>query len=278
MSTRLHSLCLVIVLTFATHWAMSVWAMQLSLPKEERKYLEEQLAEETFEEELQAVLKKWAMNGQKGLPETPHPATYSAKAIEAWVVDEETGQPLEGVLVVAHWQLAPLLGHGPPVGQVTVLETVTDTKGRLYFPAWGPKPREPKSGLLTYYDPEIFLFKSGYRWRSLRNDVQTLMKNSVRSSDWSGQTLKLKKVAGNDEQYAKSVEALEENLEFAFRHDDCSWKQIPRILAVLHVESQRLIEKKINNVRSAMESWENHNKSTVEKCGSVQTFLRSYLP
>ena len=30
---------------------------------------------------------------------------YSATAIEAWIVDTETKQPLEGVVVVADWKL-----------------------------------------------------------------------------------------------------------------------------------------------------------------------------
>ena len=30
---------------------------------------------------------------------------YSAAPIEAWVVDAETGKPLEGVIVSANWQL-----------------------------------------------------------------------------------------------------------------------------------------------------------------------------
>ena len=60
--------------------------------------------------------------------------TYSAKAIEAWVVDAETKKPLEGVIVVAHWELNYGL-EGGGAYQLQVMEDVTDKKGRFYFPA-----------------------------------------------------------------------------------------------------------------------------------------------
>src|SRR6266849_1854255 len=66
--------------------------------------------------------------------------TYSAEPIEAWVVDADSGQPIEGVVVTANWELEiGTLGGNIPVGQIMVMETVTDQKGRFYFPAWGPK-------------------------------------------------------------------------------------------------------------------------------------------
>ena len=53
---------------------------------------------------------------------------YSAKAIEAWVVDANSGQPLEGVAVVAHWELNYGL-EGGGAYQLIVMETVTDSAG-----------------------------------------------------------------------------------------------------------------------------------------------------
>ena len=43
--------------------------------------------------------------------------TYSAEAIEAWVVDAETGQPIEGVVVAANWQLGTRQHHGKQYGR-----------------------------------------------------------------------------------------------------------------------------------------------------------------
>ena len=64
--------------------------------------------------------------------------SYSAKPIEAWVVDAQTGKPLEGVNVVAHWKLRYGLEGGGSY-QLHIMEDVTDKNGRFFFPAWGPK-------------------------------------------------------------------------------------------------------------------------------------------
>src|SRR5690348_13390482 len=61
---------------------------------------------------------------------------YSAEPITAWVVDAETKQPLAGVNVVAHWQLEGGLEGGNNIGQMMVMEAVTDTAGKFSFPAW----------------------------------------------------------------------------------------------------------------------------------------------
>ena len=270
------------VLWLVTTWVLPSGAMQGTLSEEERKQLlEDKIAEDAFEEELQKVLEEWARNGQKGSPEALFPATYSAKAIEAWVVDEDTGQPLEQTIVVAHWQLDPIWGHGSPVGQLTVLETVTDAKGRFYFPAWGPKPREPKSGLLTNDDPELFVFKKGYRGKKMSNRAMSIMLHkSLRSSDWDGKTIKLKRFADDNEEYAGFLRAFADELEeLFFRKEDCTWKQIPRTLVALHLESKRLEAKHIRNGPDTIEEQDKSRSQTKDsKCGSMQTFLRSYLP
>jgi hypothetical protein len=80
------------------------------------------------------------------------PSRYSAESLEAWVVDDETSQPLEGVNVVAHWALFGGM-HTDVVGQLMVMETVTDAQGRFFFPAWGPKKRP--QGFLWYADPTL---------------------------------------------------------------------------------------------------------------------------
>ena len=86
---------------------------------------------------------------------------YSADPIEAWVVDAETNQPIEGAIVVAHWELKGGLEGGNVMGQVMVMEAVTDDKGKFNFPAWGPKWHIGWGGLGDS-DPELLLFKSGY--------------------------------------------------------------------------------------------------------------------
>jgi hypothetical protein len=207
---------------------------------------------------------------------------YSAESIEAWVVDEDTGQPLEGVIVAAHWELiGPFESY--PVGQMMVMETVTDANGHLFFPAWGPKPR-PLEGHLDNADPRLLLFKSGYKALWLENEVREKSSHSaVRRSVWNGQTIKLEKFEGSLEQYAQHLGTLDNIwLNFAFFHHDCSWKYIPHMLVAMHREKMRFKEKGLRDSsyypHTIQQRDEEMSPTEAAKCGSMQEFLRSYLP
>jgi hypothetical protein len=204
------------------------------------------------------------------------PPAYSAEAIEARVVDEDTGQPLEGVIVTANWELqAPLEGY--PVGQMMVMETVTDAKGRFSFPTWGPKPRGPLTGSLTDKDPQLLLFKNGYKPRNLWNEIRRDPNpGPVRRSDWNSKTIKLKKFTGSLEEWARQVRFVDSTIDFAFFHHDCSWKQIPRMLTAVDQETKQFRQKNIYNNLHSIEDREERANST--KCGSIREFLRSHVP
>lgn len=153
------------------------------------------------------------------------PSRYSAEAIEAWVIDAETKKPLEGVIVVAHWQLFySTVGGRVPAGQLEIMETVTDNNGRFYFPAWGPK-KVPKykpqkgdiwiayipflapDGYLDDSDPALLLFKPGYEYAGLQNPTRSHTDHSpVRRSVWNGKTIQMTKFMGTPEEWFKMLE------------------------------------------------------------------------
>lgn len=174
---------------------------------------------------------------------------YSAEAIEAWVVDAETGKPLEGVIVTANWQvLEGTLAGTNTGGQLQVLEAVTDVKGRFRFPAWGPKPLPPrKSGwMVDQYigneDPQLVLFKSGYEMVKLTNHLIVSQRNtaSVRKSIWNGQTIKLKRFQGGAKEYADHLRAASDLLNFVDFGVECEWTKVPHMLVALEKEDLRL--------------------------------------
>src|SRR6266850_4007136 len=123
--------------------------------------------------------------------------TYRAEPIEAWVVDAETAQPVEGAVVVAHWELEiGQVFNNAPAGQIMVMETVNDQKGRFYFPEWGPKstpltfPHPLETPHLEHRDPQLLFFKPGYKWLGLANyPSATYSKDSLRKSDWNGKII-----------------------------------------------------------------------------------------
>jgi hypothetical protein len=214
------------------------------------------------------------------------PFWYRAQPIEMWIVDEDTNTPIEGVIAVAHWQLdMGTLGGYSPVGQLTIMETVSDAKGRVYFPGWGPK--FAAVGVMQPRRPSVLLFKTGYRYVELDNfdDPDTEETTTLRKFYWSGKTVKLKPFRGTDEEYAKHVYDLDSSLEFV-RYgllgtlEDCEWKKTPRMLVALHriSESFDLKQVKLPGWRGGARIRKVTDVGNQNKCGPAADFFRSYLP
>lgn len=169
-----------------------------------------------------------------GLPACASPLTYSAEPIEAWVIDAVTKKPMEGVIVTANWQLVEgTLGGSRPLGQLKVMEAVTDKNGRFAFPAWGPV--EVTKGHLVSDDPQLLLFKSGYQYLRLSNQYTSdreLRLRPVRRSDWNGKTIEMKRFTGTPEEWFKM---LERSIPSFGRRED--YKQSMLLKAILAEEN-----------------------------------------
>ena len=204
--------------------------------------------------------------------------TYSAKPIKATVVDANSGEPLAGVSVVAQWVLH---GNGwNRVGDLELMEAVTDVDGSFHFPGWQGKT-PPMAGLyrtrLGNADPELVFFKSGYKVRGVGNDLQPerlLDANHTwqRYSDWDGKVIKLEKFNGNMEVYtalaAGTLTGLGEGLE-------CPWKRAPRFISALIRERDRLNKLGVRNYLPSIEQMERYFKNA--NCGSAKEFFGEYL-
>lgn len=174
-----------------------------------------------------------------GLPACATPVTYSADPIEAWIVDADTKQPLEGVIVTANWQLFhSTVGGRVPGDQLMVLEAVTAKDGKFTFSAWGPKLA--LWGYLDNLDPQLLLFKSGYDYKRLTNRVSSKTNHdSVRHSEWNGRTIDLKPFKGTLEEYARHL-AGDYRSAIRFLLESEEWKKTPCLLVALDVEAKRL--------------------------------------
>jgi hypothetical protein len=123
------------------------------------------------------------------------PWSYIAEPIEGRVVDQATGQPIEGVVVVAQWMLARP-PEGDPSEPWVVIEAVTDAEGRYRIPGWGPK-RRPWFRWFNYVDPELVLFKPGYWVDVLPNGPRKAVGYfnptdvKVRKAYWNGRDIPL---------------------------------------------------------------------------------------
>ncbi len=226
---------------------------------------------------LCVLLLLWAARGCAA------PLWYSSPALEARVVDDDTEQPLEGVIAVAHWELE---GGGPfhekTTGELVVLETVTNADGLFSFPAWGPKLRPFFGALKLSRSPRLALFKSGYTVAHPPPEWSLSMDPAPRVlplPHWHRTTIRMKKFAGSTEEYAKHLAFFDIALTFAFEYDDCTWKQIPRTLVAIHLEEQRFKEQGIPTYWTPiLNRGERAKWAEPSRCGSVKEFLRSYLP
>ena len=205
--------------------------------------------------------------------------TYSAKPITATVVDAETGEPLEGVHVVAHWLLHDRTSWRS-AGDLELMESVTDKEGQFHFPGWKGKA-PPKVGLYTArldnVDPGMVLFKTGYQPRGVDNDLQPERLRDEnhtweRYSDWDGKVIKLQKFKGDLETYAVLVGGTTTNLGSGI---PCPWKKFPRYMAALIKEKDRLNTLRVRNYLPSLETMERY--FTNQGCGSARDFFSEYL-
>lgn len=123
-------------------------------------------------------------------------------------------------------------------------------------------------------DPEIILFKSGYEWDALFNNRPGPHADAgppVRTSEWNGKTIALKKWDGDLKQYGSFVSGVLTGTSWG----GCGWKKIPRMMVALDRESERLWQLKIFNNLPTIRRVENTAEG--ENCGSVQEFFKEYL-
>jgi hypothetical protein len=197
--------------------------------------------------------------------------TYVANPIEGWVVEAGSKMPLEGVIAVVNWELVDAAHL--PVGQLMVMETVTDRNGHFVFPAWGPKSQPPQ-GTLDPKAPQLLLFKAEYGYLRLINQL---------ASDWNGKTVEMRRLLDDAivnlgpgrvvSKRSLSLNGLSLTLGWAYRGKDCEWQQAPRMLAALH-QTRKELERQ--GLRTDLRSIDDLPRS--QKCGSPRDFFRSYLP
>jgi hypothetical protein len=150
------------------------------------------------------------------------PFYYSSDPIYAQVIDETTGHPVEGAVVVAIWMLDSNWYTDRPLH---ASEAVTDRMGNFVIPAM--RKRRPWLMFLDFRDPQIVIYKPGFRLAGVDNrDLYvrpfvragdhvrtttlpdgrimaapaTYSTTAKRRSYWNGRTIPLIPVAPNDHQ------------------------------------------------------------------------------
>lgn len=200
------------------------------------------------------------------------PASYSAGPTFGTVVDEATGAPIEGAVVVAQW----ILEGGAPIerlGTLVVREAVTDATGAFRIEGWGPIER-PSRGRLDLLDPTVLIYKEGgavtgySNWGLARPGARV----QLTQRDWlrNGMTIRLKD--GSDitdpVQQRALVMVARTSLYFVLESSDCKWTHIPRAIS--------LLERELARVKGPSASNSGKSFLTRTDCGSMEEFKRAY--
>lgn len=94
----------------------------------------------------------------------PYPKEYSAAPLSARIVDSETGEPVEGAIVVAVYVMESLSGR--VYTPIHYEETLTDESGNFTFNGFDKKsaPRELTGDAAVFgmRDPRLYAFAEGY--------------------------------------------------------------------------------------------------------------------
>ena len=175
--------------------------------------------------------------GLATLPGCFHPPIYFAREIHGRVVDDRTDEPLEGVIIVAQWELFQI-GVGHRGSMVNVIEVVTRKDGSYDIPGWGPRLRLP-FGYLDSLDPELLFFKSGYTPKGVENEFRgekTMNRSMIRTSQWNAKTIVLTRNHETLEDYAFKLSSFSAGLA----RGRGQWKSFPRMTLALDAENRRL--------------------------------------
>lgn len=206
----------------------------------------------------------------------------SAPALDGQVADAETHQPLEGVNVVAAWNIH-LHGFNGGEAIIKLMEAVTDKDGRYHFPAWGPEPLPanmdlsaflPSGASGSFQYPRIEFFKSGYMPAAVSNEITgPSPKLWATESEWDGKTIELKKFKGDMDLYDTIA-----SRSLTGTHGPCEMiSKVPRATAALIKEGERLNQLGLPAIRNSFPTIRSIEQSNDKNCGPALELLRKYL-
>lgn len=210
-------------------------------------------------------------------------ATFSAEPIAAQVVDADTGQPIEGVVVVAHWELhgGSFTGDALPCGVAGVEEAVTDQEGRFHLPGFGPVR---VSCDVQIWNPDLIFFKPGYEPKSVNNATTNPLETvSVSRSQWDGKVITLSNNRNQDlrsdqaDSYALDFGSL--NLNFlgfvTYYPAGCYWKKVPNMLRAVMAQEQEFhaAGNNLGSIASTLIANNDHLQKIAPQCGSPKAFI-----
>ena len=175
-----------------------------------------------------------------------YPFVWFSTEFRARVVDESTGRPVSGAIVLANWELVGGF-HPDTLGQLVISEVVTGSDGVFRIPAWGPR-FALGLGRLEAIAPRIRILHPGYYPLILDNQPRPMTELSYAGADtvirylYQDQELNLKPRGANLAAYEQALNILVGHLSFIYPGRNCDWRSAPRTLAFIDRLAHELSE------------------------------------
>lgn len=207
------------------------------------------------------------------------PVPFRAEPIEFTLVDQDTGQPIEGATATAFWQYRAGWEGGGNGPIVNILETVSGTDGKIRFPGWGPVIIDAWSRLR---ETTVFIFKSGYTPMGVSNAPTLTSAENYKQQGflYNGLNVRMRQFPGSRKDYAMRVVMFSGNLESRTRilgypgdRNMCVWKHFPLMLKAFMAEEKRFQDDgyKVGLLPASLRS--NEGRWEKDGCGSPARFL-----
>jgi hypothetical protein len=187
---------------------------------------------------------------------------YRGDSIEGEVIDASDGRPLEGVVVVALWELVSGI-HNSQQGILRADEAVTNANGYFNMPAWGPI--ETAEGRLRTTSPVLVFYRRGYYSLVETNDIYDPdHKPEIWRSEHNGNRFGLTPFEGTLQEYAERTIGMRFLLTGGHEIGDvCYWERIPvftrAILQLREAFSKQGIYNELPSADSLRRAGECHN-------------------
>ncbi len=164
---------------------------------------------------------------------------YSSADVTGRVVDTETGEPIEGAVVVGIWQLESQGFEHSYGDAIHVVESVSDAMGHYRLKGFDTKLVGPFRGELRDSDPYISVFADGYKPDNAGSETLTPLKHSTghhRVSPYNEQDIRMEK-AELDDRFIAGV--WNSSIRRLVNAGDCATTKLTSLSALLKIVEPR---------------------------------------
>lgn len=189
---------------------------------------------------------------------------YSSADVEGRIVDADTGEPVEGAVVIGIWQLESYPIHNHFMEDIIhVSESVSDVDGHYRVEGFTLKFVGHKSGSLYEHDPLILVFVEGYRPTSVvRSERESAGIGPYRKSPFNGRDITVQREAIDSMGSARRWSSF-----IAGTLEDVTCDDVHRLPSMMELFGR--IDPQLKQYYKGIFSW--RYKDTVKKCtGSTE--------